>query len=239
MRVSHKTDVGKKREGNEDAILVNEEMNVFLLADGMGGHQAGEVASRMAVEEAHAYIAQALGEKENPDRLSKILSKAFFKAHDAILEKAKSDLALTGMGTTLVVLATKDNQGFICHAGDSRAYLLRDAIEQVTEDHTVGTYLVKQGIMTREKVPPQKWHTLTQALGASPDLVPEVHQIDLREGDTLLLCSDGLTDMLSDEEILKIVQKCNGNVEKAANGLVKAANKKGGRDNISVVLVRI
>jgi PPM family protein phosphatase len=239
MKVAHKTDVGKRREGNEDYLLVDGDRNLFLLADGMGGHQAGEVASEMAVREAHAYIAQALGEKENQDRVSKTLSKALFKAHDAILEKAKTDLALTGMGTTLVVLAIEDNQAFICHVGDSRAYLLRDAIEQITEDHTVGTYLVKQGIMTREKVPPQKWHTLTQALGASPDLVPEIHQMDLKEGDTLLLCSDGLTDMLSDQEILEIVKKYNSNVEKAANALVKAANKHGGRDNISIVLVRI
>jgi len=239
MKIAYKTDVGKKREGNEDSLKVDEGNNLFLLADGMGGHQAGEVASEMAVKVAHAYIAQAVSEEENKDSISKTLSKALFKAHDAIIEKAKTDINLMGMGTTLVVLVIRDKKATICHVGDSRAYLLKDASEQITKDHTVGHYLVKQGIMTEEQVPPQKWHTLTQALGASSDLLPELHHVDLKEGDTLLLCSDGLTDMLADEEILKIVQKYNDKVEKTVNSLIKAANRKGGRDNISVVLVRV
>lgn len=165
MKVAYKTDVGKKREGNEDSLIVDEANNLFLLADGMGGHLAGEVASEMAVREAYEHIVQMFSEEGPDPQISKRLSKALFKAHHANIEKAKTDVNLMGMGTTLVVLAIRDKKATICHVGDSRAYLLGDVIEQITEDHTVGGYLVKQGIMPREEVPPQKWHTLTQAPG--------------------------------------------------------------------------
>jgi protein phosphatase len=179
-------------------------------------------------------VCEAKGDKE----IAKLLVRALFSAHDAIKEKAKTDLNLMGMGTTLVEMVVKDGKAHICHIGDSRAYILREGIRQITRDHTVGDYLVEHNIMSREEVPPRKWHTLTQAVGlGSESLVPELNSADLEAGDYLLLCSDGLTDMLRDEEIEKVVRGCAGDVNMAVDALVEEANSKGGRDNISVILV--
>ena len=151
------------------------------------------------------------------------LTEALFKAHDAIKEKAKTDLNLMGMGTTMIQVVVKGNTAHICHIGDSRAYLLQDGIMQITKDQTVGNYLVKHKIMGQEEVPPQKWHTLTQAVGVSENLVPDINRIDLRDRDFLLLCSDGLTDMLNEEEILDIVMKHRSKPDKAVDTLIKKA----------------
>ena len=238
MKIASKSDTGKKRNNNEDCICVDNEMGIFLLADGMGGHQAGEVASDLAVKEALAYLQESIG-RDNENDVSKLLAEASFKANDAIKEKAKTDLNLMGMGTTLVQMIIKEGKAHICNVGDSRAYLLREDLRQITKDHTVGDYLVEHGIMSREEIPPQKWHTLTQAVGTSGDIVPELTQIELNEGDCLLLCSDGLTDMLNDAEIEEIIKKHSEDPDKAVEALIKRANKKGGRDNISVVIVKI
>ena len=144
-----------------------------------------------------------------------------------------------GMGTTLVVMLIRENQVFICHAGDSRAYMFRNKLERLTRDHTAGDYLVGYGIMKQEQVPERQWHTLTQAVGASDDLAPETKQLKLKPDDMLLLCSDGLTDMLVDMEIEEILKTSDGDPEKAVDYLINAANDKGGRDNISVVVVSI
>jgi protein phosphatase len=238
MKVAYKSDVGKKRENNEDRILVDEDRGIFLLADGMGGHKAGEVASRLAVEEAYACLKDRIDQTNDEKGTSKLLIEALFNAHDAIKEKAKADLNLMGMGTTLVEMILKAEKAHICHVGDSRVYLLREGAKQLTKDQTVGDYLVEHNIMRREEVPPQKWHTLTQAVGVSENIVPELKHVEIKPGDLLLLCSDGLTDMLSDEEIEKIIQKHRDDMDAGVEALVKGANNKGGKDNISVILVK-
>ena len=238
MRVAYGSDQGKKRKNNEDSIYVDVENGIFLLADGMGGHQAGEVASGLAVGEGYAYLKDQIAQAEGEKEVLKLLVESLLNAHKVIKERARSDLNLMGMGTTLIQVVVKDNTAYICHVGDSRVYLLRDEIKQITMDQTVGDYLVEHNIMPREAIPPQKWHTLTQAVGVSDDPVPELHSIEMRGGDYLLLCTDGLTDMLSDEEIEKIIQRNGDNIDKGVNKLIKEANRKGGRDNISVVLVR-
>jgi len=237
MKVAYKSDIGRKRKNNEDHIQADMEKGIFILADGMGGHQAGEVASDLAVKEAYTYLVNGVDKAEDEKEISKLLMGALFKAHDGIKEKAKTDLQMMGMGTTLVAMVLKDNKAHICHAGDSRAYHLREEIRQITKDHTLGDYLVERKLLEPDKVPLQNWHTLTQAVGLTEDIIPELNHIELKAGDMLLLCSDGLTDMLSDEEIKKVLQKYRDDLGNAVDGLIKEANQNGGKDNISVVLV--
>lgn len=268
MKAASKTDTGKIRTNNEDRILMDKEHGIFILADGMGGHNAGEVASELAVREAHSFILNKLDAAKNDSAILSVLEEAILKAHDVVREKASTDLSLSGMGTTLVELIIKGEKAYICHAGDSRAYLFRDKLERLTKDHTMGDYLVERKIMTREEVPPQQWHSLTQAVGVGDYPAPDKITIELKHGDLLFLCSDGLTDMLADDEIEKIIKENEtfmpkrgtqgkGNnpssphfgkggmggfsdedyIDKTGDVLIEEANKKGGRDNISVVLV--
>lgn len=238
VKIAYKSDVGKKRKNNEDSVAVDKEKGIFALADGMGGHQAGEIASNEAVEKALAYLRETIGSSNDGKDLPQLLAESLFKANDAIKERAKVDINFMGMGTTLVQMVIRDGTAHICNVGDSRAYLLRDHLQQITRDQTVGNYLVEHGIMKREEVPLQKWHTLTQAVGTSDDIVPELKQVELKDGDFLLLCSDGLSEMLEDEEIEEMILKHEENVDKAVDALIKKANRKGGVDNITVVLVR-
>jgi protein phosphatase len=167
------------------------------------------------------------------------LSEAIRAAHEAVNTKAKTDLSLMGMGTTLVEVVVRNNKAFICHAGDSRAYLYRETLQRLTRDHTMGDHLLENNILPRERIPEKQWHMLTQAVGVGDPLVPDIKQIELATGDLLLLCSDGLTDMLPDSEIETIIAGGNADLNDITQSLVDAANRKGGRDNISVVLVRI
>ena len=239
MKIAIKTDVGKVRTNNEDSILIDQGRAIFLLADGMGGHNAGEVASKLAVDAAHVSIKERIGTIASDEEILHALNAAVMKAHEAIKNKVASDITLRGMGTTLVVLVTKNEKAYICHAGDSRAYLMRDNLEQLTKDHTVGDSWVEQGLMTREQVPPQQWHMLTQAVGSGDYPVPDKITIELKPGDILLLCSDGLTDLLTDEEIAVILTKDNNEINEIADSLVAEANNRGGRDNISLILLAL
>lgn len=239
MTIATKTDTGRVRTNNEDSILVDRERGIFLLADGMGGHNAGEVASKLAVDAAHDFLKDRISTIESDEELLRALDAAIMRAHEAIKEKAASDIKLRGMGTTLVALVTKNEKAYICHAGDSRAYLLRDSLKQLTKDHTMGEYLVEQKVMSRKKVPAQQWHTLTQAVGTGEKLIPDKNKIGLKSGDILLLCSDGLTDMLENVEIAAILKNDKNNINEIADSLVAEANNRGGRDNISLLLVVI
>lgn len=237
MKVAYKSDKGKKRKNNEDCIRVDNERGIFLLADGMGGYQAGEIASKMGVEEAYSYIKSRIKRKRSEKGFLKLLVEALFSAHDAIREKSSTNINLMGMGTTLIEMIIKGNRAYVSHIGDSRVYYLCSEIKQITEDQTIGNYLVNHNIMRPEDVPIEQWHSLTQALGLSETLVPEMKQIELKEGDFILLCSDGLTDMLEEVDIEKIIQENKNDINKAVDVLVDEANKKSGKDNISVVLV--
>ena len=229
---------GQVRQNNEDFILVDDDLGIYLLADGMGGHNAGEVASALAVKTAHAYLVERLlsvSENEIPD----ILFEATKAAHAAINAKAKTDLSLMGMGTTLVEVVVRNNKAVICHAGDSRAYLYRNTLQRLTRDHTMGDHLLENNVLPRERIPEKQWHTLTQAVGIGDPPMPDIKQIELASGDMLLLCSDGLTDMFTDMEIGALIAGGNSDLKNITQGLVDAANSKGGVDNISVVVVRI
>jgi PPM family protein phosphatase len=284
MKIASKTDTGKVRTNNEDSILIDQERGIFILADGMGGHNAGEVASKIAVDTVHDFLKERIGINESAEKILHALDGAILKAHDAIKEKAVSDINFRGMGTTLVVLVVRNEKAYLCHAGDSRAYLFRDSLERLTKDHTVGDSWVEKGYMTREQVPAQQWHSLTQAVGVGDYPVPDKITVELKPGDVLLLCSDGLTDMLPDDEIAAILSPSplsspsrgedgsksalplskdasnispplrggdegeddvcgftyglTSNINEIAESLVTEANNKGGRDNISVVLVQ-
>jgi len=259
------SDVGLKRTNNEDYLLADEDRSIFILADGMGGHQAGEVASKLAAESAYIYIKDGL-EGDGEDKTSfELLAGAIFHAHEAIRKKAKADLKFLGMGTTLIVMVIKEDVASICHVGDSRVYHVRgmaaggranavsvidasdsdvsvsnasnNIIRQVTRDHTMGDYLVEQKFMKPEDVPSFEWHILTQAVGVSEDLTPERNLVNLEPGDILLLCSDGLNTMLSDSEIYQVVSRHRDHVKEGAQALVDEANQKGGLDNTTVILI--
>lgn len=229
---------GLIRQNNEDFIFTDNTLGIYLLADGMGGHNAGEVASEIAVKTVHAYLADRLASGSN-NEISTLLSEAMQAAHETISTKARNDLSLMGMGTTLVEVIIRSNKAFICHAGDSRAYHYRDALHRITRDHTVGDQMLENNFLPRERIPQRQWHILTQAVGFGAPPVPDFNLVDLLSGDMLLLCSDGLTEMLTDEEIETVIKKGNHDMDRIAKSLIDAANMKGGRDNVSVVLVKI
>jgi PPM family protein phosphatase len=237
MKVAYKTDVGKRRKHNEDSILVDEDLNIFLIADGLGGHQAGEVASNLAVKECYAYLKEHLDEARTNGDISKLLTKSLMKAHHAIKEESMTDINLIGMGTTLIQMLIKDNKVHICHVGDSRAYLIREGIKQLTKDHTFESYILEEKSRP-EYFPIHKLHVLTQAVGESETVVPELKQIELEAGDILLLCTDGLTDMLLEKEIEWIIRQHEDDPDLGVEYLITETNNKGGIDNISVIVVK-
>jgi protein phosphatase len=218
-------------------MLVDESLHIFLLADGMGGHQAGEIASDLAVTESYGWLKENLYKAGNEEDILKLLTESFLKAHLTVKARAAADTDLAGMGTTLIQMLVIGNNAYVCHIGDSRAYLLRNEIQRITKDHTAEMYFVKEGVAVEGMLPVQKMRVLTQAIGGQATPVPEIKQIKLHPKDILLLCSDGLTDMLPDEEIESIVQKYKDDLTLAVNNLINAANDKGGIDNISVILI--
>lgn len=237
MKVAWKTELGHVRNNNEDALLIDEKNAIFLLADGMGGHNAGEVASDIAVKEAYAFILQEIEQAGDARAVLNIMEEAVYRAHRAIKARAETDEALYGMGTTLVELYMRSGNAFICHVGDSRAYLFRNTLRRITRDHTVGDSYIEQGSPESEKVPRRMWHALTQAVGTRASPVPDIKSIELLSGDIFLLCSDGLTDMLSDDDIQDIVAGHKGEMNSVVEALVSCANNKGGKDNISLIAV--
>lgn len=244
MRVACKTDRGKMRPNNEDSVLVDESNAIFLLADGLGGHQAGEVASELAVKEAYAYlkdiIERAGASRESPGFPTDSLKEAVSKAHYTVKERAGTDPHLTGMGATLEIMLIKNNSAYIGHVGDSRAYIMRDGIKQITRDHTAEGYLSVPAVMPRgRRAPAGRSHMLAQAVGTSRVIHPDTHHINLQAGDIMLLCTDGLTDMLADEEIAGFISMYRDDMDHAAAQLIHAANTQGGLDNITVVLVKV
>lgn len=233
---SYLSHTGLVRKNNEDFIFADDALGSYLLADGMGGHNAGEVASELAVKTAQAYITERLSSAKDED-IPDILSGSMKAAHDAINVKAKTSLSLMGMGSTLVEVIVRNDKAFVCHAGDSRAYLYRDTLQRITRDHTMGDHLLENNILPRERIPEKQWHTLTQAVGVGDPPMPDSKQVELTSGDILLLCSDGLTDMLTDEEIEKVIAEGRHDLDAIASRLIAVVNEKGARDNTSVILV--
>jgi protein phosphatase len=236
MIIAYKTDQGKRRGKNEDAILVDQDRGLFLLADGISRHPAGEIASELVVRKVHAYLGDRVQSLTRGDDICGLLSDAIIHADTMLKKKAEADITLRGMGTTLVAMLIKDRRAFICHVGDSRAYRLRKTIERITVDHTFQCEL-DDCIMIRDFFFRKNARILTQAIGVSKELTLETNRLRLQQGDILLLCSDGLTDMLSDDEIHEII-RANSEADAAVNALVCEANREGGKDNISIILVK-
>ncbi len=237
MRAAWLSDRGKVRENNEDAVLVDIPQGIFLLADGMGGHRGGEVASDLAVRTVHDFLREQLTEATD-GKMPRILAGALAAAHSTVSKLGMDNPELEGMGTTLEVLVIRGREAHLCHVGDSRLYLFRErALAQVTEDDNMAAYLVARERLDPAEVPPGYRNILTQAVGASDELIPEIRTLELLPGDVILICSDGLTGMLADRDMEGIVARSGNDLDAAATALVDEANTRGGHDNISVVLV--
>jgi protein phosphatase len=226
------TDTGRKRRRNEDAYVV--EPPLFAVADGMGGAQAGEVASRLA---AAALSDTDSGSLSGTERVTSL----FQEANRRVYERSAADPAVSGMGTTMTVALVEGQEVVIGHVGDSRAYRLRDGrIEQLTDDHSLVNELIKSGKLSPEEAEthPQR-AVITRALGTDPDVDVDAFAVPAQEGDVFLVCSDGLTTMLDDEQILALLESNLDDLPKAGKALVAAANRSGGEDNITVVAFQI
>jgi protein phosphatase len=225
------TDTGRRRRRNEDAYVVAPPL--FAVADGMGGAQAGEVASKLA---AAALEDTDSGSLSGPARVTSLIQEANRRVH----ERSSADPATSGMGTTMTVALVEGDTVAIGHVGDSRAYLLRDGrLEQLTDDHSLVNELLKSGRLSREEAEthPQR-SVITRAVGTDPDVDVDAFAVPARSGDVFLICSDGLTDMVGDEDILELLEQ-NDDIARAAKALVAEANKHGGEDNITVVAFTI
>jgi PPM family protein phosphatase len=233
------TDVGRERDHNEDTFALAEEGRLLVVADGLGGHAAGEVASALAVDTLVEYLA---GERLNAvnrgeAEIEKVLIEAFEEADAKVREAAQSGQGRQGMGTTLIAACIRGDRLHTCHVGDVRCYVRNaEGLRAVTQDHSVVGLLMRAGQLTPEEARghPEK-ATILQAIGVPMVLNPEVHSIPLHAGDLVLLCSDGLWEALSDEEINTILA-WEGSMRQRATQLVDRANEAGGPDNITVVL---
>lgn len=243
------SDVGMRRDHNEDAFCINPEYNLFIVCDGMGGHAAGEVASRIAVETVEKFT-QATSKDEDitwPFEFDENLSlnanrirTAIRLANQNVIAHIQERKECKGMGTTIACSVVDGNEASIAHVGDSRIYRVRDGvIEQMTRDHSWIDEQLKQGILTPEEARKHPLrNVITRALGSKDDVVVDVVDTRLIDGDIFLLCSDGLTGMLEDSEILSILQRHEGDLEGACHELIKEANASGGDDNITAILYR-
>jgi protein phosphatase len=225
------TDTGRKRRRNEDAYVC--EPPLFAIADGMGGAQAGEVASRLAA----AALKESRADEGGEDRIQDLIQEA----NRRVYARSSTDPNTSGMGTTITVALVENGNVAFGHVGDSRAYLIRDGrMEQVTEDHSLVNELMKSGKLSREEAEthPQR-SVITRALGTDPDVDVDTFTIEAKAGDVFLLCSDGLTDMVGEREIQELVEGNRDDIDAALKALVKAANRSGGEDNITVVAFEI
>jgi PPM family protein phosphatase len=226
------TDAGRRRRRNEDALVV--EPPVFAVADGMGGAQAGEVASRIAAAVFREFHEADALEAER--RVEAIIQEANRRIH----ERARADAHASGMGTTVTAALVEGEQVAIGHVGDSRAYRIRNGeLEQLTQDHSLVADLMRSGRLSPEEadVHPQR-SVITRALGTDPEVDVDTVVLDARPGDMFLLCSDGLTTMLGDDEILSVVRETES-LDQAVKALVKSANRRGGEDNVTVILFTV
>ncbi len=233
------TDIGKKRKLNQDFVYVSETSvgnlpNVFVVADGMGGHNAGDYASKCTVETMVREIRGCF--EKNPIR---ILGKAIMAANDQIRRKAKEDNSLYGMGSTVVAATCLGHYLQVANVGDSRLYIINEEIRQVTRDHSLVEEMIRLGGLDRAAARnhPDK-NIITRAIGALDTVEIDFFHEELRPGDIVLMCSDGLTNMLEDEEISEII-KAYPSLEERARKLVEAANRNGGKDNIAVILINV
>lgn len=244
-----KTDIGQKRQGNEDRFCLDPALGLYVVADGMGGHAAGEVASRLAVETIQEWMgkylsgadaaivgpAAAAGSAE-----ANFLLNSIRLANRIIFDSAKERREYAGMGTTVVAVLARDDRFVLAHVGDSRIYRIRrDHIAQVSRDHSFVQQQVDNGMMSEAEAHQSQYrHMITRALGLKENVDVDLTEQPARPGDVLLLCSDGLSDLLDDEEMLAAVRDHADDLNQACQALVDRANSKGGDDNITVLVVR-
>ncbi len=241
MRAYAKTDTGKAREMNQDFYYVSKEnnngMRLCILADGMGGYKGGEIASSLATSAAKLYIEEKFKYIDpTVENIQDLIKKAMEYANEVICEKAKTNEELEQMGTTLEICIMYGNKVYIGHIGDSRIYRIRkNIIRRITTDHSYVETLVKDGTITREEAfyHPRK-NMLMKALGCADNIEPDITAKGFLPGDIILMCSDGLTNMLKEEEIYNIIRN---DIETCCDRLVQKANELGGYDNISVIVV--
>jgi len=243
------TDVGKVREHNEDAIGSDNDMGLMVLADGMGGYNAGEVASGIAVQTITELASEGATREERNDldsttglmRQTIVLRDAVSRANKIIYQTAQSQTHCEGMGTTLVAALFYDNKVSIAHVGDSRAYRLRGGVfEQLTLDHSLLQELVDRGFYSEEEAQRStNRNYVTRALGVEPTVDVEVQEFEVLPDDVYLLCSDGLCDMVEDEDIHLTISTFNASLDVVGQQLVQLSNDHGGRDNISVMLAQV
>lgn len=238
-----KTDVGKVRANNEDAYYFpmkrGNSPELYIVADGMGGHFGGEIASEIAVNEVSSYINSNLSPDSDDQKVKGIIESAIISANNKILSYASENNVLSGMGTTITMALFHNGSLYIGHVGDSRAYRIRDNnIEQLTRDHSLVWQMAEEGRITMEEAEshPLK-NIITKALGADERIEPDIMEFDLKDNDIIILCSDGLTTML-DNDIIKSIAS-SFEPEEAAVKLIDKANSKGGLDNITVGIIKV
>ena len=249
IKIHEITHTGMVREHNEDAIGSDSDIGLLVLADGMGGYNAGEVASGIAVQTVTELATEGANREERQDRdpttgllrQTIVLRDAIARANKIIYQTAQSQTHCEGMGTTLVAAMFYDDKISIAHVGDSRAYRLRDnKLEQITLDHSLLQELVDRGFYSQEEAQRStNRNYVTRALGVEPTVEVEVNEYDVLPGDVYLLCSDGLSDMVEDEDIHLTISTFNDSLDVVGQQLVQLANDHGGRDNISIMMAQI
>ncbi len=249
LEIVAQTHAGMVRAHNEDSVATEISCGLVVLADGMGGYSAGEVASGIAVSVMMTEIATPLAhasptvrDEESGEELAvALLSKSIKKANASIYQASKSEAQYAGMGTTIVSALFYDNRLVVGHVGDSRLYRLRgDVFEAITHDHSLLQEQIDCGMISVENARfSQNKNLVTRAVGIDADVIPEIHLHDAQVGDIYLLCSDGLNDMVEDDDIQAILYAMQGNLTLAAEHLIQTANDNGGRDNVSVILVKV
>ena len=238
MKTFSMTDIGRKREVNQDYVFATDETignlpNLLVVADGMGGHRAGDFASRFTVEVLAEEVQNCI--ETHPET---ILGNSILAANERLLEEAEKDNRLEGMGTTLVAATILDHVLYFANVGDSRLYLINKEIRQLSKDHSMVEEMVRLGGLTEEEAKhhPDK-NIITRAIGVKQKVEPDFFEYRLKGGDIILMCSDGLTNMVDDDEIFQIVKSARDIVE-AVESLIQRANENGGSDNIGVVLAQ-
>lgn len=237
MKAYAATNVGLERSINQDYIYYSLEKcgylpNLFVVADGMGGHKAGDIASRYTVDN----LVTLIRESREKDLIS-IINNAISDVNDKLLDKARESVDYDGMGTTLVVATISDKLLKVANVGDSRLYILGDDITQITRDHSLVEEMVSLGKLDRRAARThEKKNYITRAIGGERNVEAEMFSVDLHPGDRIIMCTDGLSNMVEDNDILNIVKRSDS-LEEAVEGLIKTANDNGGKDNISVIII--
>jgi serine/threonine protein phosphatase PrpC len=234
MKVASMSDQGKVRKTNEDSYFADSRLGLFIVADGMGGHAGGEVASRVAV----ATISELMLAGLEEDDSAALIRNAIEQANTAIRVQAEADPRLHGMGTTVVLAYCRGDTIHLAHMGDSRAYLIRNgSIQQLTEDHSLMAQLLKAGQLSAEQAPHHHLrNVVTRSLGNHTVSEPDMRVIAWNAGDCLLLCSDGLTNMVDESELRSVISAGGADVQRSCREAVERANRNGGKDNITAVL---